>query len=106
MKNRTGFRLNEQGLLLLLESFQHHRNRVVANRHGAEFELPALVCFLNLRPVGILSFQRDRRACNGQVLRIVNDASYRAENRGVQRNGQPEKIENDDSKSNGAHRLL
>ena len=68
MKNRTGIRLHDQRLFLLLESFQRDRSRVVAAGHGGELKFSTLICFLNLHPVGILRFQRDRGAWNGQVL--------------------------------------
>ena len=83
MKHWTGVGSNKKALLLLLESFLLHRHRVVADGHGSELEFSIVICFLDLRPLRILSFQRDCGACNGQMLRIVHDATHCAENRGM-----------------------
>ena len=103
MQHRAGVGPYSQRFFLLLESFQRDRDRVVADRHGAEFKFSAVVRFLNLHPIGILSFQRDCGARNGQMLGIVNHTSYCAENCRL-KDSRLEQTENDYSKSDRAHR--
>src|SRR5260370_1878583 len=103
MQNRAAVGSYKKDLFVLLEPSLHHSDRVVDDRYGAEFELSAIVRLLDLCPLRILSFQRDRCARNGQVLRIVNHASHRAENRGLQRCHFPQ-TENNYSESHRAHR--
>src|SRR5690348_10335990 len=85
MKHRAAIGPDRQRLLLFLKSFEVYCNGIAANGYGAEFKFSAFVRLRDVRPVRILSLECDRRSGDREVLRIVDYAAYRVENRGLKR---------------------
>ncbi len=103
MQHRVGVGLHNHILMHFLEAFRGDGDRVISERHGTEIESSAVAGILGLRPVRVLRLQRDVRALNGTVLRIMNYAANGAENRGICRSSEQQNRKN--NKPDSSHKI-
>ena len=83
MKIDGGFGANRNALRLRFEPGHDRSYGVIAERDRRKGEGAVPIGGLILAEIGIVGFERDNRAGNGPVLRIVNDAAYRSEDCGA-----------------------